>query len=71
MSEKEIIEKFQSAARHVMERMERDDGFARKMYATESYSQIINAYAASKGKELPPRASMMDVTEVWNLIHAE
>lgn len=57
-------------ARHILERMCRDDKYYACMHATQSYALILEALARALDRELPMMASLIAPEQAWNALHA-
>ena len=70
-AEQQAIAAFQKAGRTMMRRMHEDPKYCYVMHGTETYNQMLEAFALSKGKVLPEMACLKPVTEMWEFLHAK
>ena len=70
-AEQQAIAAFQKAGRTMMRRMHEDKKYFHVMHRTETYNQMLEAFALSQGKVLPEMACLEPLPEMWAFLHAK
>ena len=66
-----LVEPFQKAARTLLRKMFDNPKFAYLLIGTQTYEELLEAYAKSVGATLPENASLVSADQVWDCMVVE